>query len=110
MMNKVLMKYILEILMIFGVCFVCYAIPYLIVMFIDVGTYWSLLMFTGGSAYVFILKWIEFTKFKKTVVIEFEKELKEQQEHYDNVINTFRNELIQRLTTKTKKGKGNDKE
>jgi hypothetical protein len=97
------MKRLLEILIMFGICFICYIIPYLIIIFIDIGSYWSLPMFLGGGIFVFILKWLDFKKFKKIVEGEFEKSISEQQEYYEGIISTFRNNLMKKLAGKPKK-------
>ena len=86
------------------VVFLCYLIPYCIMlMFFDVGILWPLLMFWGGNISWCILSGIEQREFKKTVAKEFEKSLIEQEQFYNDKLNGISLDIIKQLKKDRKK-------
>ncbi len=95
-------KYLTNLLIMVGVCFMCYAVPFYIIMFIDVGSYAPFLMFIGGFFYFWILNSIDMKNFKKTVIKEFENGLMEQEQFYKDKIKEVSLDVIKRLSKKKK--------
>ena len=90
-------KKIFEFLVASIVIFMCYLIPYCVIMLFGVGIFWPLLMFWGGNISWWILSSIEQREFEKTVAKEFEKNLIEQEQFYIDKLKEISLDVIKQL-------------